>query len=687
MGNDIDKLRNIGIIAHIDAGKTTTTERILLHTGQIHRLGNVDDGNTVTDFMAQERERGITIQSAAVTCNWRGHQINVIDTPGHIDFTSEVQRALRVLDGGVVVFDGVAGVEPQSETVWRQADRYGVPRIAFANKIDRVGADLDRTVAMMRKRLNANPVVLQMPIGTDANFQGTIDLLEMKALYYSQDGTFEVREIPATLLAESERRREAMIEAIADVDDDTALAYLEGHELDSDTLRGTLRRLTIQGQAVPVLCGSSLKNVGVQPVLDAIVAYLPSPRDVEPMTAETLQSGERVECPPDSHAPAAALIFKIMTDPYVGKVSFLRVYSGTIRRGDSIYNSSTGRRDRVGRLVRMYADRRDEIDELSAGDIGAVLAFREAKTGQTLCDADYPVVLEQISFPTPVIEIAIHPKDQGAAEKLSVALQRLSEEDPTLYVRTNEQTEETTIAGMGELHLEVAVDRLRREFGVEAVVGAPQVAYCETLTRPVRVEGRLVKQSGGRGQFAVVVLDVEPLSEGSGFSFENKIVGGSVPKEYIPAVEKGILDALQEGPFAKQPVVDIKVSLVDGKYHEVDSNERAFFMAGAFALREAIMKGGPVLLEPIMRVEVTAPQEYTGEIIGDLSSRAATVSGIDSRGAGVQSITANVPLARMFGYATTLRSNTQGRGTFSMEFSHYQPTNEETARQVRANVA
>ncbi|NLX35707.1 MAG: elongation factor G [Chloroflexi bacterium] len=687
MGNDIDKLRNIGIIAHIDAGKTTTTERILLHTGQIHRLGNVDDGNTVTDFMAQERERGITIQSAAVTCNWRGHQINVIDTPGHIDFTSEVQRALRVLDGGVVVFDGVAGVEPQSETVWRQADRYGVPRIAFANKIDRVGADLDRTVAMMRKRLNANPVVLQMPIGTDANFQGTIDLLEMKALYYSQDGTFEVREIPATLLAESERRREAMIEAIADVDDDTALAYLEGHELDSDTLRGTLRRLTIQGQAVPVLCGSSLKNVGVQPVLDAIVAYLPSPRDVEPMTAETLQSGERVECPPDSHAPAAALIFKIMTDPYVGKVSFLRVYSGTIRRGDSIYNSSTGRRERVGRLVRMYADRRDEIDELSAGDIGAVLAFREAKTGQTLCDADYPVVLEQISFPTPVIEIAIHPKDQGAAEKLSVALQRLSEEDPTLYVRTNEQTEETTIAGMGELHLEVAVDRLRREFGVEAVVGAPQVAYCETLTRPVRVEGRLVKQSGGRGQFAVVVLDVEPLSEGSGFSFENKIVGGSVPKEYIPAVEKGILDALQEGPFAKQPVVDIKVSLVDGKYHEVDSNERAFFMAGAFALREAIMKGGPVLLEPIMRVEVTAPQEYTGEIIGDLSSRAATVSGIDSRGAGVQSITANVPLARMFGYATTLRSNTQGRGTFSMEFSHYQPTNEETARQVRANVA
>jgi len=542
-------------------------------------------------------------------------------------------------------------------------------------------------VAMMRKRLNANPVVLQMPIGTDANFQGTIDLLEMKALYYSQDGTFEVREIPATLLAESERRREAMIEAIADVDDDTALAYLEGHELDSDTLRGTLRRLTIQGQAVPVLCGSSLKNVGVQPVLDAIVAYLPSPRDVEPMTAETLQSGERVECPPDSHAPAAALIFKIMTDPYVGKVSFLRVYSGTIRRGDSIYNSSTGRRERVGRLVRMYADRRDEIDELSAGDIGAVLAFREAKTGQTLCDADYPVVLEQISFPTPVIEIAIHPKDQGAAEKLSVALQRLSEEDPTLYVRTNEQTEETTIAGMGELHLEVAVDRLRREFGVEAVVGAPQVAYCETLTRPVRVEGRLVKQSGGRGQFAVVVLDVEPLSEGSGFSFENKIVGGSVPKEYIPAVEKGILDALQEGPFAKQPVVDIKVSLVDGKYHEVDSNERAFFMAGAFALREAIMKGGPVLLEPIMRVEVTAPQEYTGEIIGDLSSRAATVSGIDSRGAGVQSITANVPLARMFGYATTLRSNTQGRGTFSMEFSHYQPTNEETARQVRANVA
>ncbi len=687
MTTDINRLRNIGIIAHIDAGKTTTTERILLQTGQIHRLGNVDDGNTVTDFMVQERERGITIQSAAVTCNWRGHQINVIDTPGHIDFTSEVQRALRVLDGGVVVFDGVAGVEPQSETVWRQADRYGVPRIAFVNKIDRVGANLDRTVAMMRKRLNANPVLLQMPIGAEGSVQGVIDLMAMRALFFGQDGAYEVREIPAALLAEAERRREAMIEAIADVDDDTALAYLEGHELSDDTLKATVRRLTVHGEAVPVLCGSSLRNLGVQPLLDAIVDYLPSPSDVEPMTAETLQSGERVECPSDPHAPTAALIFKIMTDPYVGKVSFLRVYSGTIRRGETIYNSSTGRRERVGRLVRMYADRRDEIEELAAGDIGAVLAFRESKTGQTLCDSDYPVVLEQISFPTPVIEIAIRPKDQGAADKLSMALQRLSEEDPTLYVRTNEQTEETTIAGMGELHLEVTVDRLRREFGVDAVVGAPQVAYCETLTRPVRVEGRLVKQSGGRGQYAVVVLDVEPLSEGSGFSFENKIVGGAVPKEYIPAVEKGILDALKEGPFARQPVVDVKVSLVDGKYHEVDSNERAFAMAGALALRDAIMKGGPVLLEPIMRVEVTAPQEYTGDIIGDLSSRAATVSGIDSRGAGVQSITANVPLARMFGYATTLRSNTQGRGAFSMEFSHYQPTTEETARQVRANVA
>jgi elongation factor G len=683
----MDKLRNIGIIAHIDAGKTTTTERILLHTGLLHRVGNVDDGNTVTDFMVQERERGITIQSAAVTCFWRGHQINLIDTPGHIDFTSEVQRSLRVLDGGVVAFDGVAGVEPQSETVWRQADRYGVPRIAFVNKLDRVGADLDRTVAMIRKRLNANPVLLQMPIGRESNLVGVVNLLTMTAFYFDSDGLMDQRDIPAELLAEAQRRRDSMVEAIANVDDDTALSYLEGDALTADELQVTLRRLTVNNQAVPVLCGSSLKNVGVQPLLDAVVDYLPSPLDLEPTQAETLSSGERVACPPDPHAPTAALIFKIMTDPYVGKVSFIRVYSGSVRRGEAIYNSSTGRRERVGRLVRMHADTREEIDEVSAGDIGAVLAFRESKTGQTLCDAGHPVVLEQISFPTPVIEIAIHPKDKGAADKLGQALQRLSDEDPTLYVRTNEQTEETTIAGMGELHLEVAVDRLRREFGVDAMVGAPRVAYCETLTRPVRVEGRLVKQSGGRGQFAVVVLEVEPLSEGSGFSFENKIIGGSVPKEYIPAVEKGILDALKEGPYAKQPVVDVKVSLIDGKYHEVDSNERAFFMAGAMALREAIMKGGPVLLEPIMHVEVTAPQDYTGDVIGELSGRAATVSGIDSRGVGVQSVTANVPLARMFGYATALRSATQGRGTFSMEFSHYQPTNEETAKQVRANVA
>ncbi|MEN6478117.1 MAG: elongation factor G [Anaerolineales bacterium] len=687
MATEMSKLRNIGIIAHIDAGKTTTTERILFFTGQIHRTGNVDEGSTVTDFMVQERERGITIQSAAVTCMWRGHQINVIDTPGHIDFTSEVQRALRVLDGGVVAFDGVAGVEPQSETVWRQADRYGVPRVAFVNKLDRVGADLDRTVAMMRKRLNANPVLLQMPIGAESSLCGVIDLLRRRALYFDRDGAMEVRDIPAELVPEAERRRDALIEAIADVDDETALAYLEGEELPVEALEATLRRLTIQNRAVPVFCGSALKNVGVQPLLDAIVDYLPSPLDLEPMPAETLQSGERVDCLPDPHAPLAALIFKIMTDPYVGKVSFMRVYSGTVRRGDTVYNSSTGRRERVGRLVRMYADSKEEVDELSAGDIGAVLAFREAKTGQTLCDPDLPVVLEQISFPTPVIEIALKTKDQAAAEKLDAALQRLTDEDPTLYVHTNEQTGETTIAGMGELHLEVAVDRLRREFGVEAIVGAPKVAYCETLTRPVRVEGRLVKQSGGHGQFAVVVIEVEPLAEGSGFVFENKIMGGAVPKEFIPAVEKGIQEAMKQGPFAKQPVVDIQVSLVDGKYHEVDSSERAFYLAGSLALREAILKGGPVLLEPIMRVEVTAPQEYTGEVIGDLSARLATVSGIDSRGVGIQSITASVPLAKMFGYATMLRSITQGRGTFSMEFSHYQPTSEETAKQVRANVA
>ena len=677
------KLRNIGIIAHIDAGKTTTTERLLFHSGLTHRLGNVDEGNTVTDFMVQERERGITIQSAAITCQWAGHQINVIDTPGHIDFTAEVQRSLRVLDGGVVVFDGVAGVEPQSETVWHQADRYSVPRIAFVNKMDRTGANLDRTVEMMRKRLGAHPVVVQMPVGRESELHAVIDLVTMRQIGLDGDGTTdgegaETSDIPVALRAEAERRREAMIEALADADDEIAVIYLEGEELTVDDLRAGLRRATIGGHAVPVLCGSALRNLGIQPLLDAIIAYLPSPLEVEPMIGHDPVDGEPVVCEPDAAAPLAALIFKISTDPYVGKLSFVRVYSGVLRRGESVLNPTARRTERVGRLVRMHADHREEVEEVYAGDIGAILGFKAAATGQTISADDRPVVLEEITFPAPVIEISVEPASKGDQDKLAVALQRLTEEDPTLHLRQNERTGQTTLAGMGELHLDVIVDRLRREFKVDVEVGAPQVAYCETITRPVEVEGRLVKQSGGRGQFAVVEVQFEPLPPGTGFVFENRVVGGSVPKEYIPAVEAGIREALVEGPLAKQPVVDLKATLVDGKYHEVDSSERAFHTAGSMALRDGVMRGGPVLLEPVMRVEVVAPQEYTGDVIGELSTRAGTVTGIEPHSSGAQSITAHVPLARMFGYATSLRSATQGRGTFTMQFSHYQQVNEET---------
>jgi elongation factor G len=679
----LQKLRNIGVIAHIDAGKTTTTERILFHTGLTYRLGNVDEGSTVTDFMDQERERAITIQSAAITCEWAGHQISIIDTPGHIDFTAEVQRSLRVLDGGVVVFDGVAGVEPQSETVWHQADRYNVPRIAFVNKMDRTGADLDRTVGMIRKRLGAHPVVVQMPVGREADLRGVVDLVTMRFVSFDADGTTDgqgpaTAEIPDALREEAERRREAMIEALADADDEIAVIYLEGEELTADDLYAGLRRVTVAGQAVPVLCGSALRNLGIQPLLDAIIAYLPSPLEVPPMVGRDPIDEEPVVCEPDVTAPLAGLIFKITTDPYVGKLSFVRVYSGVLRRGETVLNPVACKTERVGRLVRMHADHREEVEEIRAGDIGAILGFKSAATGQTVSAVDRPVVLEEISFPAPVIEISVTPASTKDQDKLDAALQRLIEEDPTLHLRKDERTGETTLAGMGELHLDVVVDRLRREFRVDVEVGAPQVAYCETITRPVEIEGRLVKQTGGRGQFAVVNVLFEPLPPGTGFAFENRIVGGAVPKEYIPAVEAGIRDALAQGPLAKQPVVDIKATLVDGRYHEVDSSERAFYTAGSLALREGVLRGGPVLLEPVMRVEVVAPQEYTGDVIGDLASRAGTVTGIEPHSSGAQSITAHVPLARMFGYATTLRSATQGRGTFTMQFSHYQQVNEET---------
>jgi len=686
--NRLAQTRNIGIIAHIDAGKTTTTERILFHAGLTHRLGNVDDGNTVTDYMPQERERGITIQSAAITCSWRDHQINVIDTPGHIDFTAEVQRSLRVLDGGVVVFDGVSGVEPQSETVWHQADRYRVPRLCLVNKMDRAGANLDAAVESIRERLGAHTLVLQMPIGRESGFAGVVDLIRMVAHYASDDdGTATAQPIPDELRDEAAHRREAMIEALADVDDEIALLYLEHEEIDVETLVAALRAATCEGKAVPVLCGSAFRNIGVRQVLDAVVDYLPSPVDVPPMPATSLIDDTKVVCPPDPTEPLAALVFKISTDPYVGKLSFVRVYSGVLATGETALNPTTGDSERIGRLVRMHADHREEVSEIRAGDIGAILGLKSAVTGNTLCSPDRPVALEEISFPTPVIELAIEAASRGDGDKLAKALYRLTEEDPTLVVRTDERTSQTTLAGMGELHLDVIVDRIRREFGVTVQVGAPKVAYCETITRPVTVEGRLVKQTGGHGQFAVAQVSFEPSEPGSGFSFENQITRGAVPREYIPSVERGIRAAMREGLLAKMPVVDIKATLIDGKYHEVDSSDRAFEGAGSLAMREALARGGSVLLEPVMRVEVVAPQDFIGEIIGDLGSRAAMVQGIEPRASGVQTILADVPLARMFGYATTLRSLTQGRGTFSMQFERYQQVSDETRKELIQQVA
>jgi elongation factor G len=679
----LNTIRNIGIIAHIDAGKTTVSERVLFYTGLTHRLGSVDDGTTVTDFMPQERERGITIQSAAITCTWRDHQINIIDTPGHIDFTAEVQRSLRVLDGGVVVFDGVAGVEPQSETVWRQADRYRVPRICFVNKMDRVGADYWRTIGTIAKRLGANPVAVQLPIGAESEFCGIIDLIEEKAIVYcGQEHTDPaVRDVPAELQAETSRRREELIEKLAELDDELATRYLEGEEFSPAELRAAVRRATLAGEAVPVLCGSALRNKGVQLLLDAVIDYLPSPPDVPPMTGRDPDTGEAIACPADPDAPTAALVFKISTDPYMGRLAYFRVYSGTVRRGETLLNPSNGQRERIGRLVRMHADRREEVDGIAAGDIGAVLGLKATTTGETLSAEEQPVALEQITFPAPVIELAIVPRTKADQDKLSLALQRLMEEDPTFQVRREERLEQTLLAGMGELHLDVILDRLRREFGVDTQVGRPQVAYYETITRPARAEGRLVKQTGGRGQFAVVELEVEPLPSGTGFVFENKVVGGAVPRQFVPSVQAGVRDAMSRGVLTEHPLVDLKVVLLDGKAHEVDSSERAFRTAASMALRKAVALADPILLEPIMRLEVLVPDEHTGDVIGDLSARMASVTGIESRNGSGQSIEADVPLAAMFGYATALRSRTQGRGTFVMEFDHYAPISPEVVKE------
>ncbi len=682
----LEKIRNIGIIAHIDAGKTTTTERILYYTGRIHRMGEVHDGTATMDHMVQEQERGITITSAATTTYWLDHQINIIDTPGHIDFTAEVQRSLRVLDGGVVVFDAVAGVEPQSETVWRQADEYNVPRICFVNKMDRTGADFERTIGMIRDRLGATPVAIQWPIGAESEFRGIVDLLTMEAFIWVEEdlGTQAVNvPIPDEVKQEAERARQTIIEHIVETDDELMMRYLDGEEITLEELRMALRKATIVGRVTPVLCGTALRNKGVQRVLDAIVYYLPSPLDVPPMDGINPFTNKEETRTATEEAPLSALVFKIVTDPYVGRLAYFRVYSGILESGSSVLNSTKNRKERIGRILRMHADHREDLKEVRAGDIAATLGLKQTFTGETLCDSSHPIVLESIDFPEPVISMAIEPKSNADQDKLGIALKALSEEDPTFQVRTDDQTGQTILYGMGELHLEVLVDRMLREFKVEANVGMPRVAYRETITRKIeKAEGRFVRQSGGRGQYGHVVLRLEPLPPGSGFVFENGIIGGIIPKEYINPTESGIREALDSGVLAGYPLVDIKATLYDGSFHEVDSSEMAFKIAGSMALKDGAQKGNPVLLEPIMSVEVVTPEDYTGDVIGNLSSRRGMIEGMEMRSDSIQSIRAKVPLAEMFGYATRLRSMTQGRGTFTMEFDHYAPVSEEIARTV-----
>jgi elongation factor G len=683
----LEKVRNIGIIAHIDAGKTTTTERILYYTGVIHRMGEVHDGTATMDHMVQEQERGITITSAATTTFWLEHQINIIDTPGHIDFTAEVQRSLRVLDGGVVVFDAVAGVEPQSETVWRQADEYSVPRICFVNKMDRTGADFVRTIGMIRERLGANPVAVQLPIGQEAEFRGIIDLLTMDATVWAADDDMGANpqnvEIPAEMRDEAEKARAIILERIVETDDSLMERYLEGEEITTEELRVALRNATVRSQLTPVLCGTALRNKGIQRVLDGIVYYLPSPLDVPAITGQNPDSGEVELRNSSDDEPVSALVFKIVTDPYVGKLAYFRVYSGVLESGSTLINSNKGKKERIGRILRMHADHREDLKEVRAGDIAATLGLKMTFTGETLSDPKNPIVLEAIDFPEPVISLAIEPKTNSDQEKMGLALKALSEEDPTFQVKTDDQTGQTVLYGMGELHLEVLVDRLLREFKVAANIGQPRVAYRETITKTMdKVEGRFVRQSGGRGQFGHVVIRLEPLEPGSGFIFENAVVGGVIPKEYISPVEAGIREALDSGVLAGYPIVDIKATLYDGSYHEVDSSEMAFKIAGSMALKEGVQKAHPILLEPIMKVEVVTPEEYTGDVIGNISSRRGMIEGMEMRAEGLQSIRVRVPLAEMFGYATRLRSMTQGRGTFTMEFEHYAPVSESIAQSV-----
>jgi elongation factor G len=671
----LEKTRNIGIMAHIDAGKTTTTERILYYTGINYKLGEVHEGTATMDWMVQEQERGITITSAATTCFWRDHRVNIIDTPGHVDFTIEVERSLRVLDGAVAVFCSVGGVEPQTETVWRQADKYGVPRLAFVNKMDRLGADFFRVVKMVEDRLGARPVVVQLPIGAEDKFTGVVDLITMKAVVWEDESLgakFHMESIPADLADQAAEYREKLLEAAADSDEAIMEKYLEGREITEAELRKAIRQGTLSLKIVPVVCGSAFRNKGVQPMLDAVVEYLPSPLDIPPVKGVEPGTTVPAERPAKDDAPFSALAFKIMTDPYVGTLTFFRVYSGSINSGAAIYNSTRSKRERVGRLLKMHANKREEIKEVYAGDIAAAVGLKTATTGDTLCDEDKPVVLESIDFPDPVISIAIEPKSKADQEKLGLSLQKLATEDPSFKVRTDEETGQTIISGMGELHLEIIVDRLLREFNVGANVGKPQVAYKETVRRSVEQQGRFVRQTGGRGQYGDVWIKLEPQPPGAGFEFVDAVKGGSIPREYIPAVEKGIKEATETGALAGYPVVDVKVTLFDGSYHDVDSSEIAFKIAGSMAFKEATRKAGPVLLEPVMSVEVVVPEDFMGDVIGDISSRRGKVLGMDTRPAA-QAIDARVPLAQMFGYATDLRSMTQGRATYTMQFSHYEP--------------
>ena len=684
----LERTRNIGIMAHIDAGKTTTTERILYYTGRTHRIGEVHEGAATMDWMEQEQERGITITSAATTCFWRDHRINIIDTPGHVDFTVEVERSLRVLDGAVAVFDSVAGVEPQSETVWRQADRYHVPRIAYVNKMDRIGADFAAAVQTMIDRLGARAVPIQLPIGAEGDFAGIVDLIEMNATTYKDDlGTeVEVGPIPADMLDEAELARVELIEALSDSDDELAELYLEGGEIPAARVKQAIRTAVLAISITPVLCGSSFKNKGVQPLLDAVVDFMPSPLDV-PSAEGVDDYGNAVLRPSDPDAPFAALAFKVMSDPYVGRLTFLRVYSGSINAGDGIINATKGeRKERIGRLLMMHANHREEAETATAGDIVAAVGLKTTTTGDTLCDPAHPVVLEEMTFPEPVIRLAIEPKTKADQERLSTALQRLQDEDPTFRVRTDEETGQTVIAGMGELHLEIIVDRLMREFSVDANVGAPQVAYRETIRKRVeKVEGRFVRQSGGRGQYGHVYISVEPNEPGKGYEFENKTVGGSIPKEFVPAVDEGIKEALEGGIVAGFPMVDVRVQLIDGSYHDVDSNEGAFKIAGSMAVREAARRASPCLLEPLMAVEVVTPTEFMGTVVGDLNGRRGRINGMEEKGTA-GTIQAHVPLSEMFGYATSVRSATQGRAKFSMQFDHYAEVPKSISEEIKAKV-